>query len=224
MKFNHYFDQNGIEKKDGEYKINEHKEKGNDGERDGNQQITRSNKIPRKTFDRATVNNIKKLSFEKKKKMFILVDSMIKNITGTAILSDHTGKIRPHLGATSIYMWDYIKVELRHQPDVIVLHCRTNDISNEINTLKRLKTLLKEIEGYDTHKKHQVVISSLIKRYDQDSMKILKALMKKFRVCAHPKVCLLLRVAILINHIWIGVNCTFIEEVRLSWQVTLRNL
>ena len=201
MKFNHHFDRNGIEKKDGEYKINEHKEKGNDGERDGNQQITRSNKIPRKTFDRATVNNIKKLSFEKKKKMFILVDSMIKSITGTAILSDHTGKIRPHLGATSIYMCDYIKAELRHQPDVIVLHCRTNDISNEINTLKRLKTLLKEIEGYDTHKKHQVVISSLIKRYDQDSMKILKALMKKFRVCAHPKVCLLLRIAILINHI-----------------------
>ena len=31
-----------MEKKDGEYKINEHKEKGNDGERDGNQQITRS--------------------------------------------------------------------------------------------------------------------------------------------------------------------------------------
>ena len=42
LKFNHYFDQNRMEKKDGEYKINEHKEKGNDAERDGNQQITRS--------------------------------------------------------------------------------------------------------------------------------------------------------------------------------------
>ena len=37
-----------MEKKDGEYKINEHKEKGNDTERYGNQKITRSNKIPRK--------------------------------------------------------------------------------------------------------------------------------------------------------------------------------
>ena len=42
LKFNHYFNQNRMEKKDGEYKINEHKEKGNDAERDGNQKITRS--------------------------------------------------------------------------------------------------------------------------------------------------------------------------------------
>ena len=42
LKFNHYFNQNRMEKKDGEYKINEHKEKGNDAERDGNQQITSS--------------------------------------------------------------------------------------------------------------------------------------------------------------------------------------
>ena len=48
LKFNHYFNQNRMEKKDGEYKINEHKEKGNDTERYGNQKITRSNKIPRK--------------------------------------------------------------------------------------------------------------------------------------------------------------------------------
>ena len=48
LKFNHYFNQNRMKKKDGEYKINEHKEKGNDTERYGNQKITRSNKIPRK--------------------------------------------------------------------------------------------------------------------------------------------------------------------------------
>ena len=39
-----------------------------------------------------------------------------------------------------------------------------NDISNKINTLKKLNKLVKEIEGYDTHKKPQVVICSLIKR------------------------------------------------------------
>ena len=50
LKFSHYFDENRVVKKDGGYKINKHKEKGNDRERDGNQQITRSNKIPRKTL------------------------------------------------------------------------------------------------------------------------------------------------------------------------------
>ena len=77
MKFNHYFDQNRMEKKDGVYKINEHKEKGNDGERDGNQRITRSNKTQRKNDNLAIVNNIKQLPTEKKKKIFIVGDSMI---------------------------------------------------------------------------------------------------------------------------------------------------
>ena len=48
LKFNHYFHQNRMEKKGVGYKIKEHKENGNDSERDGNQQITRTNKTPRK--------------------------------------------------------------------------------------------------------------------------------------------------------------------------------
>ena len=71
---------------------------------------------------------------------------------------------------------DYIKPELHHQPDIIILHCGTNDIPNEINTLKKIKKLLKEIEGYNTQKKSQVVISSLIKRYDQDFNEDIKSI------------------------------------------------
>ena len=181
MKFNHFFGQNTVEKKDGEHKIEEHQEKGNDGERDGIQQITRLNKIPRKNNNIATVNNIRRFSTEKKKKIFIVGDFMIKNITGTGISKDHTVKIRPHLGATSIDMCDYIKPELRHLPDVIILQCGTNDISNEINTLKKLKKLLKETEGYETNKKPKVVISSLIKRYDQDFNEDIKSINEKLQ-------------------------------------------
>ena len=142
LKFNHYFDQNRMEKKDGEYKISEHKEKGNDGERDNNQQITRLNKIPRKNNNLAAVNNVRQLPTEKKKKIFIVGDSMIKNITGTGISRDHTVKIRPHPGGTNIDMCDYINPELRHQLNALILRCGTNDISNEINTLQKLKKLL----------------------------------------------------------------------------------
>ena len=104
---------------------------------------------------------------------------LIKNITGTSISRDHTVKIRPHPGATNIDMCDSIKPELRHQPEFIILHCGTNVIPNEINTLKKLKKLLKEIEGYDTHKKPQVVISGLIKRYDQDFNEDIKSINEK---------------------------------------------
>ena len=47
LKFNHYFDQNRMEKKVGGYKNKERKEKANDSERDGNQQITRTSEMPR---------------------------------------------------------------------------------------------------------------------------------------------------------------------------------
>ena len=96
MKLNHYFDQNRMEKKDGKYRINEHKGKGNDGKQGRNQQIERSNIIP------GVIPG------------FVVGDSMIKNITGTNISRNHAVKIRPHPEATSIDMCDYIKPELRH--------------------------------------------------------------------------------------------------------------
>ena len=85
---------------------------------------------------------------EQKINCFIIGDSIIKNIAATGVSRDHTAKIRPHPAVTSIDMCDYIELELRHQPDFIILHCGTNDISNGINTQKKLKKLLKEIEGH----------------------------------------------------------------------------
>ena len=113
---------------------------------------------------------------------------MIKNITGTGISKDHIVKIRPHPGDTSTDMCDYIKPELRHQPNVIILHCGTNNISNEINTLKKLKKLLKEIEGYATHKKPQIVYLVESKDMIKILMKTLKVLMRKIKIFAHPMV------------------------------------
>ena len=104
LKFNHYFDQNRMEKKDGGYKIKEQKEKRNNSEQDGNQQITRTNKIPRKNNNLVTENKIKQSPTKKKKKIFIAGNSMRQSITGTCISRDHTVKIRPHLGATNFYM------------------------------------------------------------------------------------------------------------------------
>ena len=54
---------------------------------------------------------------------------MLKNITGSGISRDHTVKILAHPGATTVDMIDYIKPELRHKPDIIILHCGKNDIT-----------------------------------------------------------------------------------------------
>ena len=76
--------------------------------------------------------------------------------------------MRPHPGTTTVDICEYIKPELPHKPDVIIIHCGTNDIENEINTVKKIKKLVKEIVEYDKQNPPKVVISSLIKRYDQD--------------------------------------------------------
>ena len=102
------------------------------------------------------------------KKVFIVCGSIIKNITGTGISRKNIVKMRPHLGATTADICDYIKPELRHKPDVIIIHCGTHDIEKEINTVKKIKNLVKEIDEYDKQNPPKVVISSLIKRYDKD--------------------------------------------------------
>ena len=59
----------------------------------------------------------------------------MKNVTGLGISRDHTIKIRPHSRATTKDMIDYLRPELRHKPEVIILHCGTNNLTKYVNTL-----------------------------------------------------------------------------------------
>ena len=76
--------------------------------------------------------------------------------------------MRPHPGATTIDICDYIKPELCRKPDVVIVDCGTNDIPNNINTFKKIKKLLKQTEENNHENIPQIVISSIIKRYDED--------------------------------------------------------
>ena len=122
------------------------------------------------------INKLKKISEESKKQIIGVVESTAKEtkatgitgkINGTGISRANTVKMRPHPWKTTVDICNYIKPELRHKPDVII-HCGTNDIENEINTVKKIKKLVKEIDEYDKQNPPKIVISSLIKRYDQD--------------------------------------------------------
>ena len=79
---------------------------------------------PRNNFDTThqKVENIKKV--------FIVGNLMSKNINGTGISKTNSIKARPHSWATTVDVWNYIKPELRHKPDVIIIHCETSDIEN----------------------------------------------------------------------------------------------
>ena len=43
-------------------------------------------------------------------------------------------------------MTNYMKPELRHKLDIIILHCGTNGITNDVNTVRKMKKLVKEIK------------------------------------------------------------------------------
>ena len=115
-------------------------------------------------------NNLEIISQKVKnaKKVFIVGDSIIKSIAGTGNSRVNTVKIRPHPGARTVDICDYIKPELRHKPEAITIHCGTNDIKNETNRVKKIKKLVKKIDEYDKQNPHKVAITSLIKRYNQD--------------------------------------------------------
>ena len=121
----------------------------------------------------------KKKKKEEKKNVYIASDSMLKNITGSGLSKDHTVKIRPHPGATTIDVIDYIKPEPRHKPDIVILHCETNYITNDMNTVKKIKKLVKQTEENDgsTDK----VISGLIKRFDRNAIDNIERINEKLK-------------------------------------------
>ena len=76
-------------------------------------------------------------------------------------------------------MIDYIKPELHHKPDIVILHCGTNDITNDVNTVKKIKKLVKEIEENDGST--DIVISGLIKRFDRNAIDDIERINEKLK-------------------------------------------
>ena len=91
--------------------------------------------------------------------------------------------------------------ELRQNPDVVIVHCETNDIPNNINTVKKIKKLVKEIEENYHENIAQIVISSIINGMIKIIMKNFKALLINFNGSVQVKVCLLLIATISINRV-----------------------
>ena len=158
--------------------------------------------IKRKTvLSKESEKSENKMHGKDQKKVFIIGDSMIKNITGTGISRENIIKMRPPPGATTIDICDYIKSELRQKPDAVIVHCGTNDIPNNINTVKKIKKLVKEIEENNHENIPQVVISSIIKRYDQDYNEEIQSIKINFNSFVQVSVCLLFITAISINRV-----------------------
>ena len=81
-----------------------------------------------------------------RKNVFIIGDSMIKGLAERGISKDHNVKVRPQPGRTTEEIEDHIKPILRKNPDVIIIHSGTNDVTNDKPTKKKIKKVVKLIE------------------------------------------------------------------------------
>ena len=80
----------------------------------------------------------------------------------------NTVKARPNPGASTHDLMDYVKPAMRKKPKALVIHTGTNEIQQEINTMKMVKKLVKVIKEIYSERETEIIFSGLIQREDHD--------------------------------------------------------
>ena len=68
-------------------------------------------------------------------------------------------KVIIHLGSTTEDMLDYIKPIARRKPDTLIIHTNTNDLTNGVNTIKKVRKPVKVIREIDGSEKIKIGFS-----------------------------------------------------------------
>ena len=92
-------------------------------------------------------------------------------------------KVITHPGSRTEDMLDYIKPVVRKKPDTIIFHTGTNDLTNGVNTMKKIRKLVKVVREIDESEEIKIGFSSVIYRQDKDAddeRKELNSKLKKY--------------------------------------------
>ena len=65
-------------------------------------------------------------------------------------------------------MLDCIKPIARRKPDTLIIHTCTNDLTDGVNTMKKVRKLVKVVREIDESQKLKIGFSSVIYRKDKD--------------------------------------------------------
>lgn len=79
----------------------------------------------------------------------------------------HNVRVKPHSGATTTDIVDYLKPVIRKKPDCIIIHAGTNDLtSNEqIDTMENLNTMIENIRNESPET--VIALSNVVTRKDK---------------------------------------------------------
>ena len=126
---------------------------------------------------------------QKKKKVIIIGDSMIKKIDGYLLTSSinhkYLVKVRPFLAAKSVDMLDYVKpiqtIQRDLEPEAYAIHIGTNNLNTDNTPNEIFSEMLRLIKELKTDK-NKVVVSTIIPRGDTYNAKAEKVntLLKEF--------------------------------------------
>ena len=129
-----------------------------------------------------TANNSQQRD-QPKKDIILTGDSMLNGVHEKGLRMDHFVRVRPHPGATSEDMIDFVLPYARQQPDVIALHVSTNDLTKKSNkdtaTPKERRPYVNTVqcmkEVFDVIKREapntEIVYSLATPRYDKPDMR-----------------------------------------------------
>ena len=113
-------------------------------------------------------NENRKQHQTKKKSIFLLGDSIVNGIKDRGLSKQHNVKVRAQPGATTQDMEDHIKPLLRKEPDMVILHCGTNDLTNEVDTISHLDAMVKYTRKESPST--EIVVSNIVTRRDKDGI------------------------------------------------------
>ena len=77
---------------------------------------------------------------------------------------DKDNKIVTHPGSTNNDMLEYIKQIIRSKPYVLSIHASTNDLTNDVHTMKKVRDLVKCVHNLDRDEEIQIYFSSIVSR------------------------------------------------------------
>ena len=87
---------------------------------------------------------------------------MVKHITGPGISKNYQVQVKTHPGATTDNVIGYIKPTIRHKPYIVIVHCGTNDLTKDVNTMSRVRKVVAAVKEIDPKGKIKLEFSGLV--------------------------------------------------------------
>ena len=98
--------------------------------------------------------------------IYIIGDFMVQHITGPGISKNDQVQVKAHADATADETIDYIKPNILQKPDIVIIHSGTNGLSQDVNTMGRVRKVAAAAKEIETKANIKLGFSGITARVD----------------------------------------------------------